>query len=854
MSTLLQDIRYAIRMLMKAPGFTAVAVLTLALGIGANTAIFSVLNSVLLRSLPVSHPEELALLTDPDSHGGCFCSEGGGERSLLAYSEFQYLHDHNEVFSKLFAADSQLPDVDITIGNSSASGGAQNQTARVRLVSGEYFDTLGLHPAVGRFFTPEVDRVRGGAPIAVISYAFWKSRFALDPFVLGKSIQIRNNSFEIVGVTPPSFFGETVGESPDLWVPIVMQDVIHPGTDLLSASPQGLLNQHIWLQVIGRLKPGISITQANVGINIDFKRLIELLVGPGVIDKQLRELLDERIKVQSAERGASTLHEAFGDPLKFLMALVGLVLLIACANVANLLLARGAARQREFVMRLAIGADRFRLVRQLLTESLLLAIVGAGAGILLAFWADALLLRMVGGVANGPASVQLSLQPDARVLGFTLLVTVLTAILFGLFPSLHATRLDLSSRMKSYASGGAGESSKRGLPLNKSLVVTQVSFSVILLIAAGLFVHSLSNLSRVNLGYNRENLLLFGVNAAAGGYKGPATTRLYQDLLARISAIPGLHAVAVSHDGLFSNSESGDPVAVEGYTPKPGDEMHSRIDMVGPGYFSAMGIPILLGREIGTQDAAGERAAVVNETFARRFFPNSSPIGKHVSDTYPGNPGDSIVVGVAADAKYNSLREKTPPRLYLPLFNNPLWEQTTAIYEVRTFADSASIGAALRSTVQEIAPSLPPLSIRTMNGLVSDTLQTDRFIEQLSSFFGLLAVLLASVGLYGVMAYTVARRTRDIGIRMALGAAPAAMLWQVLRESLTLTLIGIVIGVPVALAGTHLVRSMIFGLGLADPIVIVAAAALLAIVASLAGFLPAHRASRVDPMVALRYE
>ena len=348
MTTLLQDIRYALRMLVKAPGFTAVAVLTLALGIGANTAIFSVLDSVLLRSLPVSHPEELALLTDPDSHGSCFCSEGG-ERSMLAYSEFQYLHDHNEVFSKLFAADSQLPDVDIAIGNSSASGDAQKETARVRLVSGEYFDTLGLHPAAGRFFTPDVDRVRSGAPIAVISYAFWKSRFALDPSALGKSIQIRNNSFEIVGVTPPSFFGETVGEAPDLWVPVVMQDVIHPGPDLLGASPQGLLNQRIWLQVMGRLKPGVSITQANAGTNIVFKRLIESLMGADVTDKQRREFLDERIKVQSAERGASTLHEAFGDPLKFLMALVGLAPLMACANVANLLLAGGGARGKRGV-------------------------------------------------------------------------------------------------------------------------------------------------------------------------------------------------------------------------------------------------------------------------------------------------------------------------------------------------------------------------------------------------------------------------------------------------------------------------------------------------------------------------
>lgn len=855
MTTLLQDIRYALRMLLKTPSFTVVAVLTLALGIGANTGIFSVLDSVLLRSLPVSHPEELAVLTDPDSHGASFGSEGG-ERSLLAYSEFQYLRDHNEVFSKVFAADSQLPDVDITIGNSSSNAGAgvQRETARARLVTGDYFSTLGVKPAAGRFFTPEVDRVRGGSPMAVISYAFWKQRLALDPAALGRMIQIRDTSFEIVGVTPPGFFGETVGEAADVWVPITMQDAIYPGRDLLSPSPEGLLNQHIWLQVIGRLKPGISITQANAGVNVVFKRLIESLMGPEVTVKQRREFLDQRLKVQSAARGASTLEGGFGEPLKFLMALVGLVLLIACANVGNLLLARGEARQKEFVLRLAIGADRFRLVRQLLTESLLLAMVGACIGILLAFWADSLLLRMVGGVANGPASVQLNLHPDARVLIFTALVTLLTAVLFGLFPSLHATSLDLSTRMKFTSSAPRGESLSRRFPLNKTLVVVQVSFSLVLLTAAGLFVHSLAKLSRVNLGYNNENLLLFRVNAAAGGYKGPAQTRLYEDLLARISAMPGLRGVTVSHNGLFSGSESGDPIAVEGYTPKPDEQMDSRIDMVGPGYFTTMGIPILLGREIGPQDAgASLRPAVVNETFVHRFFPNTNPIGKHVRDVYPGNPADSIVVGVAADAKYNSLREKTPPRFYAPLFN-PMWELSSAVFEVRTFANVASVGAALRSAVQEIAPSLPPISIRSMSGLVSDTLQTDRFIEQLSSAFGLLAILLASIGLYGVMAYIVARRTRDIGIRMALGAEPPNVLWQVLRESFVLVLIGIAIGVPAALAGTHLVRGMIFGLGFGDPLVIVSAGALLAVVAGLASFLPAHRASRVDPMVALRYE
>ena len=852
MRILLQDLRYAVRLLAKNPWFTLVAVLTLALGIGANTAIFSVLDSVLLRALPVAHPEQLAALTDPDSHGSSFGDETG-ERSLLAYSEFEYLRDHNEVFSRIFAADSNLPDVEVTVATPSRTA-VEKESVRVRLISGDYFDTLEVKPAAGLLFHREVDRARGGAPIAVISYAFWKQRFGLDPSALGRTIQIRNTSFQIVGVCPPGFFGETVGEATDVWLPITMQDVIHPGLDLLTASPQGLLNQHIWLQVMGRLKPGITHAQANASMNVVFKRLIESLAGPDLTAEQRHKYLDQRLNVRSAARGSSTLQGKFGQPLKMLMALVGLVLLIACANVANLLLARGAARQKEFVMRLAVGADRSRLIRQLLTESLLLAVLGAGAGIALAFWVDALLLRMVAGFANGSAAIQLNLQPDARVLGFTLLLTVLTATLFGLFPSLHATRLELSPTMKTSGPTAGSQSPGRRLSLSKALVVAQVTFSLVLLVAAGLFVHSLAKLSQANLGYNRENLLLFRVNAVAGGYKGAGSIRLFEDLLARISAVPGLRSVTVSEDGLFSHSESADPIAVEGYTPKPGEEMESRFDHIGPGYFSTIGIPILLGREITSQDTnTGLRTAVVNETFAHRFFPNTNPIGKRVRDTDPVTPSDAVIVGVAKDVKYNSLREETPPRIYIPLFN-PLWEQRAAMYEVRTFADTASISASLRAVVQEVGPSLPPISIHTMAGLVDDTLQTDRFIERLSSAFGFLAILLASIGLYGVMAYNVARRTRDIGIRMALGAEPGNVLWQVLRESLVLVCIGIAIGIPAALAGTRLVRSMLFGLGFADPIVIVLAAALLALVAALAGFLPARRASRVDPMVALRYE
>jgi len=853
MEAVWQDLRYALRMLVKIPGFTLIAVLTLALGIGANTAIFSLLDAVLLRSLPVAHPEQLALVTDPDDHGGHFGSQTG-DRSLLANSEFEYLRDHNTAFSSLFAADSSLPDVDVSISVSSPPRGGGSETARVRMVSGNYFATLGMTPALGTAFGPEVDRVRGGSPIAVISYAFWKRRFALNPSVLGTLIRMHNSSFQVVGVAPPGFFGETVGEAPDLWVPMTMQDAVYPGLDYLSPSPQGIVNQHMWLQVMGRLKPCITLAQANAALNIDFRRYLESAVGSTLTTEERRHALDQRLHLRPGSAGSSTLREAFGTPLQFLMVLVGLILVLACTNVANLLLARGAARQKEFAMRLAIGAGRQRLIRQLLTESLVLAALGAAAGLLVAHWCDVLLLRMVSGTA-GPASIQLDLQPDARVLAFTLGITFLTAILFGLLPALLSARLDLSPALKSTTSKLTSTySASRRIPIGKILVVAQVAVSLILLVAAGLFVRSLSRLNHVYLGYERENLLLFRVDAAAAGFKGPAATRLYQELLARISAIPALRGATVSHNGLFSHSESGDPISVEGYTPKPGEELDSRFDHVGPKYFSTVGIPLLMGREIEPQDSVGgTRAAVVNQTFVRQFFPNTNPLGKHVRDTYAGNPTEMVVVGVVADAKYRDLREKTPPRIYVPLFN-PVWEQTAARYEVRTFADSAAVVVSLRQAMKEIAVSLPPIEINSMSQLVDESLQTDRFIQQLSEAFGVLAMLLATIGLYGIMAYTVARRTRDIGICLALGAEPSGVLWQVLRETLLLVSVGIAIGVPIALAGTQLIRGMLFGLAFADPLAILFAALLLAAAAALAGFLPARRASRVDPMVALRYE
>jgi len=846
MDGLLQDIRYGCRTLARSPGFVVVAVLTLALGIGANTAIFNVLDSVLLRALPVPHSEELALLTNPDAHGHGFGSEGG-ERSLLAFWEFQYLRDHNEVFSGMFAADSSLAKADIVAANNTG----QQQTANVRLVSGEYFTTMGLAPIMGRAFGPETDRARGGSPVAVVSYSF-SARLGTAP--VGSKILIHGRPFEVVGVAPPGFFGETVGEAPDIWIPLSMQDTLYPGTDLLSTTP-GFLDQHLWLQAMARRKPGVTPRKAQADVDVIFRRMIESAAGPNLTAKQRRSLLHQHILVRPGALGASTLRKSFGQPLKVLMVLVGLMLLIACANVANLLLARGASREKEFALRLAIGAGRGRSVRQLLTESFLLAVPGAVAGFLLALLADVILLKMVSGVAGSPGTVQLDVHPDARMLLFTTLAAVLTTFLFGLAPALRITRLDLSEALRSTPGSATGWSVSRRFSASRLLVVAQVAASLVLVVATGLFVHSLMNLGAVKTGFRRENLLSFRIDPGAAGWKGAAGLRLHERLLQRLASVPGVRAVTLSSDGLFEQNDSGDPITIDGYAPSQSEPVGTRMDHVGPNYFSTVGIPILTGRGIGPQDTAtSSRVAVINQAFARRYFPNANPLGRHVRDVYyPGNPEDMTIVGVVADAKNNSLREETPTRLYAP-FWHPLWEEQAAFYEVRTFPGASGAAAGVRDVAKQIAPQLPALEIREVSVLVDDSLGTDRLIARLSSAFGLLAVLLASVGLYGVTAWTFARRTREIGIRMALGARRGRVFRLVLRDALTLVVIGVAIGIPLALAGTRLIQSMLFGLGKADPLVMVTASVLLIGVAALAGLLPARRAARVDPMVALRQE
>ena len=710
---------------------------------------------------------------------------------------------------------------------------------------------LGVDAIIGRTFTAEVDNARDANPVAVISYNFWQSRFGGDTTVLGRRLRIRQTSYEVIGVAPKSFFGETVGNSPDLYVPLTMQAEIFPGQDFLSPE-KNPVEKTMWLQVLARMKPGVTIEQAKASINVTFQQYLQSQLGSGVPEDDRKHFLDQHIALVAGGRGASTLHAQFGQPLLILMGVVGLVLLVACANVANLLLARAASRQKEIAVRVAMGARPSRLFRQLLTESILLAGIGGVIGLLLAQWADAILLQLV---SRGPSPIPLNVQPDAKILGFTLGISLLTGVLFGLAPAFRAARVDLNSVLKGTSRGSVGTATQGGkVPVGKVLVVAQVALSLLLLIVAGLFVHSFQKLANVQIGYDRDHLLLFSINPIESGYKGPAIAQLYKDMLDRIRTVPGVRAASLSQNGLFSHSESADEISIEGYAPKSGQDMDARFDEIGPNYFSTVGIPILVGREIGPQDSGnGQRVGVINQTMARYYFGEESPIGRRIWDMFPTSRTDFVVVGVAADAKYNSLDEKTPRRFYVPFFN-PIGETNFARLEIRTSGDPTAVASGVREAVKSTSSTLPQIEVHTMNDMVSNSLTRDSMITKLAGFFGALAVLLSCIGIYGIMAYAVAGRTSELGLRMALGAQRGNILWLVLRESMLLVLIGVAIGLPAVYGAGKLVSSLLFGLTAADPIALAGATALMFIVAAVAGYIPARRAAQTDPIVALRYE
>jgi predicted permease len=847
--TLWQDLRFGIRMLAKNPGFTAVAVLTLTLGIGANTAIFSVVNSVLMRNLPVRDPQQLVFLTNPDAQG-MEQGFGDGDRDFLTYPEFQELSHNNQVLSGLAASASEGPKLSVGIENEVQS--SEGAPARISLVSGSYFSVLGVDPILGRAFTSDVDTVRDASPVALISYSFWQGRFGGDRAVLSRKIQIRGTFYDVIGVTPPQFEGETVGVSPDVWVPLSMQSEIFPGRDYLSPEPKPF-HKTEWLQVIGRLKPGVGVARAKVTINLAFQQILQSQTGPMSAEDRNR-FMNQHLAVVEGGRGASTLRGNFSKPLQILMAVVGLILLIACANVANLLLARSAARQKELAVRVAMGAGTVRLFRQVLTESILLATIGAAFGLLLAHWADAALLRLVSG---GPNPIPLDVHLDSRILAFTLGVAVLTGILFGLAPALRAARVDLSSVLKGASRSIASSGSQAGrMPIGKILVVAQVTLSLLLLVVAGLFLRSFQNLAAVQIGYDSDHLLLFGVSPMSYGFKGPRVAQLLKDMIEQLDAVPGVRSASLMDNGLLGGGDSSSDIFVEGANPKTVEAPDSHWDMVGPNFFSTVGIPILYGREIGPQDSGnGQRVGLLNQTAAHYYFGDKNPIGSRIMVKTTLGLSDFVVIGVVADSKHGSVREKPQRRFYVPFFNPiGVGDANSANVLVRTSGDPAEAVAAIRAAVKQTAANLPLIEIQTMNQRLSQSLATDHTITQLSGVFGPLAMILVGIGLYRVMSYAVSSRTSEIGIRMALGAQRGSVLWLISRESLLLVLVGVAIGLPAIFGAGQWISSLLFGVEPADPMTLVLATALMFAAGILACYIPVRRAMLVEPVVALRYE
>ncbi len=844
LDVLYRDFKYAVRTLGRSPGFTAVAALTLALGIGANTAIFTLLDQVLLRLLPVKSPQELVLLT---MRGKFYGSNWGG--NAISYPMYRDFQDHNEAFSGMFCRFPAFAGLTIN---------GQAERVETELVSGSYFPVMGVNALIGRTLTPDDDRVPNGHPLAMISYNFWKQKFGGDPNVLGSQLTINNHKMTVIGVAPPGFGGVELGYSPKIFVPMMMAEQILTGN-------QGMLTKrrNRWVNAFGRLKPGVTKEQAKAALQPFMHSMLELEVRDEAFSRasayDREQFLKCWIDVLPGSQGRQNVRSELATPLWVLMATTGFVLLIACANLANLLLARATRRQKEMAIRLAVGASRGRIVGQLLMETMCLSVLGAGLGVALAFWADRLLLA-----AYIPADSDLHVRtvPDMRILLFTLGVTMLTALAFGLVPSLQTSKPNVGRTLKDEGSAVVGGGQKK---LRKSLVVVQVTLSLLLLTGAGLFLRSLNNLSKLGPGFSAERLVGFNIDPSLSGYKLEQTKMAFRQLTDNIRTIPGVQSVGLASVRILEGNEWDSGMSVEGYNPSnPDNRAQPFMNQISPGYFATLGVPIVAGRDFTLNDSREVKhgpkdddmvpsAVIINQKFAQKYFAGRNPIGLHLGfGTDPGTPTDMEIVGVVKDIKYTSLRDEVPEQAFIPYLASPNVDSMT-IY-VRTTLDPNPLLNAVRSKVRELDPNIPIYSMRTTEEQISNSLSTERMIASLSTVFGFLATLLAAVGLYGVMAYSVMQRTREIGIRMALGANRKAVIWMVLGDVLQLVLIGAVLGVPAAMALAHVVKSQLYGLSAHDPATLALAVGTLALVTFAAGYIPALRASRLDPMTALRYE
>jgi predicted permease len=842
MHVILQDLRYAFRTMAASPTFTSVAILSLALGIGANTAIFSLWNSVLHASLPVVYkPEQLVMLSDPNFQGmwsGRWISRTDGDRAVFTYSEYQQFRDDTQVFSAVMASQSSLNTWQVDTGK------GEQQDVRARLVSSGYFQVLGVSPIVGHAFSAPDDS--GEAPYAVISYNYWQRRFGGHPDALGKTLRIGKALLTIIGVAPPGFIGETSGQHPDLWIPLGMQPEVMAGQDRLHDK---IPEKTMWLNIFARLKPGVSQAQAEAQANSLFKAGLETFYSGAPSAKgRMNEFLDQQFHIRPAARGASAIRNKFSDSLTTLLAGVAVLLLIACGNLANLLLARGAARRPEMALRISLGASRGRLLRQLITESMALAALGGLGGLAISTFLHAALVQLVG---RYDEDFQMSFSVDPLVLAFTFGATLLAALLFGVLPAWQITNTNGGENLREQGRGAVGSSGR--MAWGRLLVSLQLGLSLPLLVGAGLLAQTVYNLQRVDLGYPANHLLLVRIDSREG-YDEPRRENLFRKLLEDFQRNPGVRAASFSTLGVFSGGNIALEIQVEGYIPKGDDDRGSFADSVGPGYFSALGVPLLLGRDILDNDRAGSpRACVINEAFAKKFFDGRNPIGKQIRSMEDKAPPPCQVVGVAGNARTQTLRRSVEPRFYMAVMQPPSGVMSPT-FLIRTAGDSAPVLKDARQTIQHADASIPILSAVSIEEQLAPLTAQDRAMAQLIVAFGVVAILLAAIGLYGVLSYGIARRRGEIAIRIAVGARPGRVIAMILRETLGLIIVGLVLGVGLALGTSHWITSQLYGVAPQDPVTLALAADVLVVVALSATYLPAQQAASLDPMAALRRE
>jgi len=815
-----QDIRYAIRTLRTAPGFAVVAILSLALGIGANTAIFSLIDAVMLKTLPVSHPEELLQVVE------------GKDNTSFTNPLWEALRDRQDVFSGIFAYSG-------TRFNLAAGGEARYVNAV--WASGDYFSTLGIQPVLGRLLTPADDR-RGCPGAAVLAYDYWQREYNGRADILGKNISLDGHPFEIIGVMQPGFSGTDVGRASNLAVPLCAEKIMRGENSQLDQRSSW------WMRVIARPKPGISPSQADARLKILSPSVFEATVPPRFRDNDKAEYRKRSVKTVSAANGLSYLRTQYRPALITLLVVVAVVLLIACANVANLLLARAAGRQREIAIRLALGLSRPRLIRQLLTESLVLSLAGALLGIVFAQWGSQLLVTMLSSRNN---TVFLNLSLNTHVLAFTIAVAAATGLLFGMAPAWRGTRVDPQVAMKENARGVVEGSTR--FSLGKALVMAQVALSLLLLVGAGLLLGTFRKLQTLNPGFQPAHVLTVEIDLRNAHIPNERLIPARAEMADRVRAIPGVLSASTSDNTPISGSSWNDSIQVEGYTPKGERDDSIWLYRVSPRYFETLGIPLIGGRDFDSRDTLhSPKVALINQTAAKKFFPGKNAVGQTYRETYPTLGPPIQIIGVVGDTKYRSLKEEILPVAFVAAAQEEK-PYPSGIIEVRSAGSATALIPAVKSALEQVNPNMM-LEFRTLSEQVGSSLTRERLLATLSGFFGGLALLLATIGLYGVMSYNVARRRSEIGIRMALGAAEATVLRMVLREVTLLVGVGLVVGIGAAIAATRLIATFVYGVTVRDPATMTMAAVLLAAVALFAGYLPARRASRVDPMVALRDE